>query len=35
MEDRAHSVALAKAMANKGRRTALEAAHLVRGRKKS
>jgi hypothetical protein len=34
MEDRAHGVALAKAMANKGRRTALEAARLVRGQKK-
>jgi CobQ-like glutamine amidotransferase family enzyme len=34
MEDRAHSVALAKAMTNKGRRTALEAARLVRGQKK-
>jgi len=34
MEDRAHDVALAKAMANKGRRTALEPAKLVRGLKK-
>jgi lipid II isoglutaminyl synthase (glutamine-hydrolysing) len=32
-EKRAHDVALAKAMANKGRRTALEPAKLVRGQK--
>ena len=31
---RAHEVALAKAMANRGRRTALEPARLVRGQKK-
>jgi CobQ-like glutamine amidotransferase family enzyme len=35
MEQRAHAVALAKAMANKGRLTALEPAKLVRGLKKS
>jgi CobQ-like glutamine amidotransferase family enzyme len=34
LECRAHDVALAKAMANRGRRTALEPAKLVRGRKK-
>ena len=33
LERGAHDVALAKAMANKGRRTALEPAKLVRGRK--
>jgi hypothetical protein len=33
LEERAHSVALAKAMANRGRRTALEPARLVRGQK--
>jgi CobQ-like glutamine amidotransferase family enzyme len=32
MEDRAHRTALAKALANRGRRTALEPARLVRGR---
>jgi CobQ-like glutamine amidotransferase family enzyme len=32
MEDRAHRMALAKALANRGRRTALEPARLVRGR---
>ncbi|MGZ6274427.1 MAG: hypothetical protein ACXWM8_09080 [Candidatus Limnocylindrales bacterium] len=32
LERRAHDVALAKAMANRGRRTALEPAKLVRGR---
>ena len=32
-EDRAHDMALAKAMANRGKRTALEPAKLVRGRK--
>jgi CobQ-like glutamine amidotransferase family enzyme len=32
-EARAHAMALAKAMANRGRRTALEPARLVRGRK--
>jgi hypothetical protein len=31
LETRAHEVALAKAMANRGRRTALEPAKLVRG----
>ena len=35
MEDRAHRMALSKAMANKGRLTALEPAKLVRGLKKS
>ena len=34
LERRAHDVALAKAMANRGRRTALEPARLVRGQKK-
>ena len=34
LELRAHEVALAKAMANRGRRTALEPARLVRGLKK-
>jgi lipid II isoglutaminyl synthase (glutamine-hydrolysing) len=34
IEGRAHEVALAKAMANRGRRTALEPAKLVRGPKK-
>lgn len=34
MEARAHATALAKAMANRGRRTALEPAKLVRGRAK-
>jgi hypothetical protein len=34
LEEHAHSVALAKAMANRGRRTALEPARLVRGQKK-
>jgi lipid II isoglutaminyl synthase (glutamine-hydrolysing) len=33
VETRAHDVALAKAMANRGRRTALEPAKLVRGQK--
>jgi CobQ-like glutamine amidotransferase family enzyme len=33
LERRAHDVALAKAMANRGRRTALEPARLVRGQK--
>jgi hypothetical protein len=33
LETRAHEVALAKAMANRGRRTALEPAKLVRGQK--
>jgi CobQ-like glutamine amidotransferase family enzyme len=33
VETRAHEVALAKAMANRGRRTALEPAKLVRGQK--
>ncbi|MGA3057918.1 MAG: hypothetical protein ABSE70_07800 [Candidatus Limnocylindrales bacterium] len=33
LERRAHDVALAKAMANRGRRTALEPAKLVRGQK--
>jgi hypothetical protein len=33
LEARAHDVALAKAMANRGRRTALEPAKLVRGQK--
>jgi CobQ-like glutamine amidotransferase family enzyme len=33
MEKRAHEVALAKAIANRGRRTALEPARLVRGQK--
>ncbi len=33
-EARAHEVALAKALANRGRRTALEPARLVRGQKK-
>jgi CobQ-like glutamine amidotransferase family enzyme len=33
LEQRAHDVALAKAMANRGKRTALEPAHLVRGQK--
>jgi CobQ-like glutamine amidotransferase family enzyme len=33
LENRAHDVALAKAMANRGRRTALEPAKLVRGQK--
>ncbi len=33
LEQRAHEVALAKAMANRGRRTALEPARLVRGQK--
>jgi CobQ-like glutamine amidotransferase family enzyme len=33
LESHAHEVALAKAMANRGRRTALEPARLVRGRK--
>jgi hypothetical protein len=33
METRAHEVSLAKAMANRGRRTALEPARLVRGQK--
>jgi lipid II isoglutaminyl synthase (glutamine-hydrolysing) len=32
-EDRAHDMAMAKAMANRGRRTALEPAKLVRGQK--
>ena len=34
LERHAHDVALAKALANRGRRTALEPAHLVRGEKK-
>ena len=34
LERHAHDVALAKAMANRGRRTALEPARLVRGQKK-
>ena len=34
LESRAHAVALDKAMANRGRRTALEPARLVRGQKK-
>jgi len=34
LESHAHDVALAKAMANRGRRTALEPARLVRGQKK-
>jgi CobQ-like glutamine amidotransferase family enzyme len=33
LEDRAHDMALAKAMANRGHRTALEPARLVRGQK--
>jgi CobQ-like glutamine amidotransferase family enzyme len=33
LEERAHDVALAKAMANRGHRTALEPARLVRGQK--
>jgi hypothetical protein len=33
LENRAHEVALAKAMANRGKRTALEPARLVRGQK--
>jgi CobQ-like glutamine amidotransferase family enzyme len=33
LEERAHEVALAKAMANRGKRTALEPARLVRGQK--
>lgn len=33
LEQRAHEVALAKAMANRGKRTALEPARLVRGQK--
>ena len=33
LEERAHDVALAKAMANRGQRTALEPARLVRGQK--
>jgi hypothetical protein len=32
-EDRAHDMALAKAIANRGKRTALEPARLVRGQK--
>jgi CobQ-like glutamine amidotransferase family enzyme len=35
LEARAHEVALAKAMANRGKRTALEPARLVRGRPKA
>ena len=35
LETRAHDVALAKAMANRGRRTALEPAKLVRGQNRS
>ena len=34
LENRAHEVALAKALANRGQRTALEPARLVRGQKK-
>jgi hypothetical protein len=34
LESRAHEVALAKALANRGQRTALEPARLVRGQKK-
>jgi CobQ-like glutamine amidotransferase family enzyme len=34
LEDRAHAVALDKAMANRGRRTALQPARLVRGQNK-
>jgi CobQ-like glutamine amidotransferase family enzyme len=34
LERHAHDVALAKALANRGRRTALEPARLVRGQKK-
>ncbi|MGD0123037.1 MAG: hypothetical protein ABSC46_10810 [Candidatus Limnocylindrales bacterium] len=35
LEARAHEIALAKAMANRGRRTALEPAKLVRGQKQA
>ena len=35
LEERAHAVALAKAMANRGHRTALEPARLVRGQKQA
>jgi hypothetical protein len=35
LEARAHEIALAKAIANRGRRTALEPAKLVRGQKQA